>query len=276
MPAEDPDRRDPRRGTQDAAEIEEDFMLIKPFVVGPIGTNCYLVAGAEKMDAAIIDPDIRTNEEKESVMKEIDRRNLQLKYIINTHHHIDHTGGNDFLKKNTSAEILIHELDGPVLFDQWKWILTTSKGQKPPPCPTCGNVELKVDIIQAQRKAVLRCRDCDFKFEAVPSPPADRLLHNGDMIKVGKIELEVIHTPGHSAGGVSLYIKKENVIFTGDTLFCGSVGRTDNIDASYEDIIKSVKALTKLPDDTVVYPGHGDKTTIGREKRENPYLKDQN
>jgi len=251
-------------------------MLIKLFVVGPIRTNCYLVAGAEKMEAVIIDPDIRTNEEKEKVIGEIDRRHLRLKYIIDTHHHIDHTGGNNFLKKTTGAEILIHELDGPVLFNQWKWILATSKVNKPPPCPACGNAKLNVDISQTQRKAVLSCRDCGFMFEVVPSPPADRLLHDGDMIQFGKIELEVIHTPGHSAGGISLYIKKENVIFTGDTLFCGSVGRTDNIDASFEEIIKSVKALTMLPDDTVVYPGHGEKTTIGREKRENPYLQGQN
>jgi glyoxylase-like metal-dependent hydrolase (beta-lactamase superfamily II) len=251
-------------------------MLIKLFVVGPIGTNCYLVAGAEKMEAAIIDPDIRTNEERKKVIKEINRSHLRLKYIINTHHHIDHTGGNDYLKKTTGAEIMIHELDGPVLFDQWMWILATSKAQKPPPCPACGNAKLKVDFSQVQRKAVLNCRDCGFMFEVVPSPPADRMLLNGDLIKVGKIEFEVLHTPGHSAGGISLYSKKENVIFTGDTLFCGSVGRTDNIDASFEEIIKSVKALAMLPDDTVVYPGHGEKTTIGREKRENPYLQDQN
>jgi len=247
-------------------------MLIKRFVFGSIGTNCYLVACEETRDAVIIDPDIRTKKEKENIVNEIDRHKMCMKYIINTHHHSDHTGGNRILKETYGAQVLIHELDAPVLREPWKWWQQTVQADPKHPCPVCGHQENYLKVFEEQEKAVLGCDACDFKFEILSSPPADRLLHNGDMIEVGKIELKVIHTPGHSAGGISLYIKKENVIFTGDTLFSGSVGRTDNFDASYEDMMKSVKALTKLPDDTVVYPGHGEKTTIGSEKRENPYL----
>ena len=251
-------------------------MLIKNFVVGPIETNCYLVACEETLEAIIIDPDIRTKEEKEKVFHEISQRNLHLKYIVDTHHHIDHTGGNAMLKQATGAEILIHELDAPVLPEQWKWILKMSKVRQPPPCPMCGSDKTVMDILEEQRQAIISCRDCSFKFEVIPSPPADLLLHGGDTIKAGQLEFIVIHTPGHSPGGMSLYIEKEKVVFTGDTLFKGSIGRTDTIDGSFEDIIKSVKKLMQLPEDTIVYPGHGEKTTIDREKSENPYLQDKN
>jgi glyoxylase-like metal-dependent hydrolase (beta-lactamase superfamily II) len=251
-------------------------MLLKRFVFGPIQTNCYLVADEETRDALVIDPDIRNNKEKEALAKEISRHRLVLKYIINTHHHSDHTSGNRMLKQGYGAAIFIHELDAPVLPEPWKWWERTVKTDPKHPCPVCGQPENYIKVFEEQGKAILGCGACGFKLEILSSPPADRLLHNGDVIKIGKIELEVIHTPGHSAGGISLYIKKEKVIFTGDTLFCGSVGRTDNIDASNEDIIKSVKILAKLPDDTVVHPGHGEKTLIGREKRENPYLKNEN
>src|SRR4030042_6258782 len=153
-------------------------MLIKPFIFGPIETNCYLAACDKTLDAVIIDPDIRTGEEKEKFFGEINRQHMKLKYIVNTHHHIDHTGGNAMLKQATGAEILIHELDAPVLYEQWKWILKTNETRKPPPCPVCGNDSLFTDILEEQRQANLRCRDCSFIFEVIPSPPAGRLLHH--------------------------------------------------------------------------------------------------
>jgi hydroxyacylglutathione hydrolase len=247
-------------------------MLIKHFIVGPIETNCYLVACEESLEAIVIDPDIRKQEEKEKLFNEIRQRNLKLKYIFNTHHHTDHTAGNAMLKKATGAQILIHELDAPVLPEQWKWVLKMSKVGKQPNCPMCGSDKVFTKFFEEQREAMFGCRDCGFKFGIIPSPPADLLLHDGDVVKVGQLEFIVIHTPGHSPGGISLYIEKEKVVFTGDTLFKSSIGRTDLLDSSRENIIESVNALMKLPADTIVYPGHGEKTTIGREKRDNPYV----
>ena len=107
----------------------------------------------------------------------------------------------------------------------------------------------------------------------VVSPPPDIMLKDGDKIKVGSLELEVIHTPGHTPGSISLYCRKEKVVFTGDTLFAGSVGRTDLPGSSYKKLMSSIREkLLALPDETVVYPGHGEKTTIGKERVENPFI----
>ncbi len=247
-------------------------MLVKRFVFGPIETNCYLVACEKTKDAMVIDPDIRTKKEKEKFIGEINKSKMNLQYIVNTHHHSDHTSGNGMLKKATGALILIHELDAAVLPKPWEWWSKMTNADPPRPCPACGNNGTYLEIQKDQEKAVLGCKTCGMRFEIFSSPPADRLLHNGDVIKVGELEFVVIHAPGHSAGGISLYSKKEKAVFTGDTLFRGSVGRTDTVDGSYEDIIRSVKELSKLPEDTAVYPGHGETTTIGEEKRNNQYL----
>jgi glyoxylase-like metal-dependent hydrolase (beta-lactamase superfamily II) len=248
-------------------------MLVKHFVFGPIETNCYLVACEKTRDAMVVDPDVRTKEEKDKLSSAINKPKIKLRYIVNTHHHSDHTSGNGMLKKATGAEILIHELDAAVLPKPWEWWSKMIKTDPQRPCPACGNEGSNhVEILNGQEKAVLSCNACGLRFEIFASPPADRLLYHGDVIIVGELEFVVIHTPGHSAGGISLYSKKEKAVFTGDTLFKGSVGRTDTIDSSCEDIIRSVKELSKLPEDTVVYPGHGETTTISEEKCNNPFL----
>jgi glyoxylase-like metal-dependent hydrolase (beta-lactamase superfamily II) len=158
-----------------------------------------------------------------------------LKYIINTHGHIDHIACNNLLKAKTKALLLIHRLDADMLVDANK-------------------------------------NFSSFMGKVICSPPADKLLEEGDEISLGTLNLIVIHTPGHTPGGISLV--SNNMVFSGDTLFAGGIGRTDLPGGSYPDLIKSIKEkLLILGDDKTIYPGHGPDSTIGEERRTNPYLK---
>jgi len=187
------------------------------------------------LEAIIIDPGFGSYE-AERFLNEISEKNLRIKYIINTHGHVDHISGNCILKQATGAKIMIHEADAPMLTDHLKNL-----------------------------SGVLG-------FTAV-SPSADLLLKDGDLIKGELFELKVIHTPGHSRGSICLYCSSESIVFTGDTLFAGSIGSTDFSDSSFENIMRSLKdKLMRLPDQTVVYPGHGPRTAIGKEKLVNPFL----
>ncbi|MGA2192142.1 MAG: MBL fold metallo-hydrolase [Nitrospirota bacterium] len=170
------------------------------------------------------------------IMAAINRHGLKLKYIIFTHGHFDHVGAGKELKEATHAEVLINEKDAELL---------------------------KNNAVQAAL----------FGMKTKPAPKPDKYLKEGDIIKFGEVELTVIETPGHTRGGISLYSKKDGVVFTGDTLFWGSIGRTDLPGGDYKTIINSLKTkLGRLPDSTRVYPGHGDSTTISFEKQQNPYF----
>ena len=209
-------------------------MQIHSWVVGPLATNCYVVVCNETDEAIVIDPGFSA-EERGTILK-IVRSGVEIKNILNTHGHIDHISGNSILKKLTGANILIHKNDALMLVD---------------PSRNLSNM-LGLSVI---------------------SPEADRLLEDGEIVKVGTLKLRVIHTPGHTKGSISLLCEEENIVFTGDTLFAGSIGRTDLPGSSFEEMMRSLRGkLMILPDETVVYPGHGGKTTIGREKRMNPYL----
>jgi hydroxyacylglutathione hydrolase len=208
-------------------------MILEMLTVGTLCTNCYIVGCSETLEGLIIDPGFDRHSEAERVLKEVDQHHLKVKYIVNTHGHPDHTAGNGILKEATGAPILIHELDAPKLTDASKNL--------------SGLFGLRVT-----------------------SPPADRTLKEGDIIQAGKVKLTVLHTPGHSKGSISLL--GDDVVFTGDTLFAGSIGRYDFPDASFREIMRSLKRLAILPDHVKVYPGHGPTSTIGREKRSNPFL----
>jgi len=204
------------------------------FTVGMISTNCYLVGCTETKEALVIDPGFDTKVEAEKILAEAKKHGLKIKHIINTHGHPDHTSGNKILKELTGAQILIHEYDAPKLADTSRNLLT-------------------------------------FFGLRSTSPPADKTLHEGDIIQVGTIKLKVLHTPGHSRGGISLL--GDDFVFTGDTLFAGSIGRYDFPDASYKELMHSIREkLAPLPDHMKVYPGHGPPTTIEQEKRYNPFL----
>lgn len=204
------------------------------FTVGTLCTNCYVVSCTETRETLIIDPGFETDLEAKTVLKEIHQRKLQVRYIVNTHGHPDHTSGNGIMKRLTGAPILIHEYDAPMLTDATKNLYML------------------------------------FGLRAASLPPADQMLHDGDVVQVGKVALRVLHTPGHSRGSISLL--GADAVFTGDTLFAGSIGRTDLPGSSYEEIMLSIKKLAKLPDHIKVYPGHGPTSTIGEEKRHNPFL----
>jgi glyoxylase-like metal-dependent hydrolase (beta-lactamase superfamily II) len=162
---------------------------------------------------------------------------LRINYIVNTHGHVDHTSGNSEMKKATGAKIVIHEDDAVMLTHTPAMILRM--------------------------------------FGASASPPADLLVRDGDIISVGNVELKVIHTPGHSPGGICLYTP--GYVFTGDTLFVEAVGRTDLPGGSWQALYNAVvEKLFCLPDDTKVMPGHNygrtPTSTIGYEKKNNPFF----
>ncbi|MDH5703011.1 MAG: MBL fold metallo-hydrolase [Aigarchaeota archaeon] len=211
--------------------------------VGLAYANCYLIWDRRRLEGILIDPGSFTQKEHERILALIKEEGLKIRCIVNTHGHPDHFSGNKVVKNATGAPIWIHREDAAKLADP---LLSSSR---------------------------LMGRD-------IVSPPADRLLEEGDTIEAGSVKLRVLHTPGHSRGGICLL--GGGYVFTGDTLFAGSVGRTDRIDgsfnpdASWRDELNSIKdRLLKLPDETVVYPGHGPPTTIGRERRTNPFLTDR-
>ncbi len=206
-------------------------MIVKCIPVGPMQANCYVVWGEETKEAAVIDP----GGEAGKILNYLQDQGLTLRYIIDTHGHIDHIAGNDQLREATGAEVLIHELDAAMLAD------------------TRNNLSAFLGL--------------ETKFK-----PADRLLTEGDTIEIGRVKLEVVHTPGHTRGGISLIT--EGAVFTGDTLFNESIGRTDFPGGDFTAIINSIKTkLLSLPDETKVYPGHMGPSTIAYERKHNPFLR---
>ena len=210
-------------------------MLMYSRIVGPLAANCYVVVCERTGETLIIDPGFFTDEAKK-ILSEIIRRGFKVKQILNTHGHVDHISGNSILKEATGASLLIHKDDASMLSDPSK------------------NLSYMLG-------------------HSVVSPEADRLVEDGETLKVGDLRFTVIHTPGHTKGSISLFSEREKVVFAGDALFAGSIGRTDLPGSSFNEMMRSLRwKLMKLPEETVVYPGHGGKTTIGREKRTNPFL----
>jgi hydroxyacylglutathione hydrolase len=185
----------------------------------------------EKTKEAVV---IDPGDDAQDILKVINDKGLKVKYIVDTHAHFDHVGANKAIKDATGAALLLHEADAAVL-------------------------------------ATVSHQSRSFGMDPVSSPPADRYVKHGDVITAGEVELKVLHTPGHTPGGISLL--EQGMVFTGDALFAGSIGRTDFPGGDLMTLLRSIKTnLMILPDDTKVFSGHGPASTIGDERRDNPFL----
>ncbi len=209
-------------------------MIIDQIEIGGFQIFCYILGDEKTGEGIVVDPGGPAN----AILRRArDKGVREIKYIVNTHMHVDHTAGNKAMKDATGAPIAIHEADANGLL--------------------------------RQNAAMLAM------FDAEESPRADVLLKDGDRINFGNESVEVIHTPGHSLGGICLYFP--GYVITGDTLFVGGVGRTDLPGGSTEVLRASIRdRLFVLPDSTIVLPGHNygmtPTSTIGREKVENLFV----
>lgn len=205
-------------------------MIIEQILVTHMAVFCYLVADEKTKEGILIDP----AGDHEIIERAVNKHGVKIKYIINTHGHFDHTSGNDYWMKKTGAPLLIHESDVSKLGSLTsRFFSRTMMGGKTSPSP-------------------------------------ERGIRDGDVISFGACKLRVIHTPGHSEGGVCLYAPGH--LFTGDTLFTEGMGRTDLPDGSDKKIMESIrKKILSLPDDTIIWPGHHygrhPTTTVKEQKR---------
>ncbi len=211
------------------------MLKIKVFTFSPIQENTYVLYN-EKNECLIIDPGCYFPEEKEDLKAFIDENRLTPKMLLNTHCHLDHVFGNKFIAETYGLALHLHPKEEAML----------------QMAPASGLMfDMPFDNYQGK-----------FIF-----------LNEGEKIFLGEDELEIIHAPGHSPGSICFYCKEQKFIIGGDVLFNGSIGRTDLPGGDYDTLIKSIKEkLFVLPDDVIVYNGHGPETTIGNEKKFNPFV----
>lgn len=209
------------------------MLMTKLFEVGALSSNCYVAFCSDTHEAVVIDPGFDTQREAEEIFKFIKSNELTVKFIVDTHGHPDHTCGNAAVKSKFHVPICIHERDAYMLGERG---METARY---------------------------------FGYDCV-SPAADVLLKDGDLVKFGVCALKVTDSPGHSEG--SMLLVGEKVIFSGDTLFAGSIGRTDFPGSSDSKMQASLKKILRLPELLVVYPGHGPPTTLRDERKANPFL----
>lgn len=199
-------------------------MQVKRIPAGIYAANCYILMDEDTKESAVIDPGGDAND----LIKAIKAMNANVKYILLTHGHTDHTGGVLDLKQEFKAPVYINEVDYEMI-KSGEYIYGDIKGK------------------------------------------VDSFISDGDILKLGTKEVKIIHTPGHTPGGVCFLV--DNMLFTGDTLFAGSIGRTDLGGGNFETIIKNIKEkLMILPDEVIVLSGHGGESSIGRERLHNPFL----
>lgn len=213
-------------------------MEVIQLVVNGFGENTYILADMKTHRCAIVDPGLSDDEEKEAFVKAVEKYQLTPEQLINTHLHVDHIMGNAFVADKYKLKVSAHEADSFL-------------------------------GMRAREQARMFGIPMEIKDTAI-----DTFLEDGDEVKVGESTMHVISVPGHSPGSIALYCKESHFVVTGDALFAGSIGRTDLPGGDFDTLINSLtRRLMALPDDTVVYPGHGPATTIGKEKIQNPYLR---
>ncbi len=209
-------------------------MIIKQLIVGSMGVCSYIIGCEATKKGAVVDP----GGDENIILAEVEKLGLDIEYVIATHGHPDHVCGNRTIKEATNAKIVMHEADAD-FFEQTE------------------------------------TQNYFSMLGLEPSPATEIRVKEGDILEIGTVKLQIIHTPGHTPGGICLYCAPD--LITGDTLFVGGVGRTDFPGGSYSELINSLKTkVLALPDDTVVWPGHGyggSQSTIGEEKKSNPYLR---
>ena len=211
-------------------------MELRQFIFNPVGVNCYLLWDESK-EAVLIDAATLFPEEKEELKHFIAGEGLQIKHHLNTHLHFDHIFGNPFIEEAFGIKSEANDSD-------WSWAESISE----------------------------RVARFGLRYNE-KIPPLGKVLRDGDTITFGNSTIKAIHVPGHSPGSLAYYIEEEKMLFSGDALFRGSIGRTDFPDADYATLAESIrKKLFTLPDDTIVYPGHSESTTIGFEKQYNRYI----
>ncbi len=208
-------------------------MIHEILPVGPLRCNCSVIGDEASREAMVIDP----GDEVEQILALVDRHGLRVKQIVITHAHIDHVGGAMKLRRITGAPVLLNHNDSALL-----------------------------EMLDEQAAWV---------GMAAPQPvQIDQGLADGDTLRAGGVSASVLHTPGHTEGSVCLYFPEHSRLIAGDTLFAGSIGRTDLPGGSLEKILRSLhQRVLALPDDTLVVPGHGPATSIGRERESNPFLR---
>ena len=205
--------------------------------MGALGCNCSIIACPETSEALVVDP----GDEAPRILAELQRRGWKAVQIVHTHAHFDHVMGTDAVSHATGAETSLHKGD--------RWLYDHVPDQ------------LRLFGLPAR---------------AVTTPAPTRELAGGEVLTFGKHEARVLHTPGHTPGSICLYLETAGeppLLLAGDTLFAGSIGRTDLPGGSFEEIVTSIRGpLFSLPETTLVVPGHGPETTIGLERMDNPYV----
>ncbi|MGA2908610.1 MAG: MBL fold metallo-hydrolase [Terracidiphilus sp.] len=210
-----------------------EAMLLETFPVGPLACNCTILGDEETREAIVIDP----GDDVSRIAKRLNDQGLRLKQILVTHGHIDHVGGALKLKRLTGAPIYLNENDLP-----------------------------QIEMMDTQA-AWLGLR------AAPETAPPDEGLKDGQLVGLEHYPAQVLHTPGHTQGSICLHFAPLNLLIAGDTLFAGSIGRTDLPGGDFEQIMASLHTrVLNLPDETHVLPGHGPGTTIGEERATNPFL----
>lgn len=213
-------------------EIDNDELAVFSRVVGPIQTSIYVIGCKQTNEAVIID----AGGDIEALLATIDEQDWELQEVWQTHAHIDHVAGLNDLKEARDVPVLLHQAEQPV-YDA------------------------------AVQQGMM------FGIPIQPLPAVDKYVEEGQSVNVGELEAKVLWLPGHSPGSVAFYFEKQGLFFGGDVVFAGSIGRVDLPGCDPEAMKRSLRRINdNLPDDMIIFPGHGPRTTLGREKQVNPFF----